>query len=933
MATPDRGLRDKALNIINNVGQYGPLDATIDSYKQAADYADDARKYSELALSGVEDLQAQITKVTELSVEVDNLNDKVEESYTKITGLDVDAVGGTSASAIYDKDANKIHFTIPAGKDGVDGRDGVDGQNGVNGKSSYQSYLDTTSDNPKLSEADWVASLHGKDGINGTNGTNGTNGYSAYELAVISGYDGTLDEFNDLNTKSLDRNQNLAELTNVAVARTNLDVNSKSEVASAISSAVDPKASKGANSDITALTGLTVALSVAQGGTGGKTAADARANISAAKSGSNSDITALTGLTGPLDIKKDGQSTTQAITFRQFSRNSLLQNLIMRMAAKETIKFAAFGDSTTDGAGTTSFTPNPVDASGNAVGQIDHNTTAPNAWPAVLQSLLREVYSNNNISVFNAGYNGRKLIDDWAINNYDKAITNNPNYGKPDAVFVDFGLNDFSVNVNAAPDYNTYFAKHRTLLDFILAKGTLPILLTSGPTALTNQKVASTDNYSIVKILNEGKKQLAEEYNIPILDKAECLKSWAKSVKSTTWQTAEPDYLHFGDAGNSIQAQFILTKLFHNFVDAKPGCRESINWQDSRSNNVTGGIFVGSNTKFGNNRSYATSEYTASQVLTTIYVWCTSQTVKTIYRAIDSDGSTQTNSAKIRIYEYATKTYPFDDDIPNKGFPDDTSIGIRFSDQPHNLISLDYGLYRIQYIAPPTLIPIYVGHFDIIDGWNSGRYPSWTLGKYKDFREVNLLKNSGHMFFYAGTGTTTPYFGVAPEDADGSNVLCTRYKNVDLMLGVALGAQCGIVLLSNRGWYTSQTNTPHYTGGLMLYKDANGVLSLVSVRRPDLGADPTFTVLATASTATATSDSIINYKISFVRTSSNLFISVSTVGDAVTSTQILTYTVPVGTSVLFPSAGVFGGYFVNRSSGSTFSGVRCTSATALYFNS
>lgn len=43
----DRGLLGKAINIINNVGQYGPLDATIDSYKQAADYADDARQYYE----------------------------------------------------------------------------------------------------------------------------------------------------------------------------------------------------------------------------------------------------------------------------------------------------------------------------------------------------------------------------------------------------------------------------------------------------------------------------------------------------------------------------------------------------------------------------------------------------------------------------------------------------------------------------------------------------------------------------------------------------------------------------------------------------------------------------------------------------------------------------------------------------------------------
>ncbi|MDA4825137.1 phage tail protein, partial [Enterobacter kobei] len=38
-------------------------------------------------------------------------------------------------------------------------------------------------------------------------------------------------------------------------------------------------AKKGANSDITSLSGLTTALSVAQGGTGAKNAADARTNF------------------------------------------------------------------------------------------------------------------------------------------------------------------------------------------------------------------------------------------------------------------------------------------------------------------------------------------------------------------------------------------------------------------------------------------------------------------------------------------------------------------------------------------------------------------------------------------------------------------------------------------------------------------------------
>ena len=42
------------------------------------------------------------------------------------------------------------------GERGTDGRDGERGADGAPGKSAYQSYLDTTTDNPKLTEAQWA---------------------------------------------------------------------------------------------------------------------------------------------------------------------------------------------------------------------------------------------------------------------------------------------------------------------------------------------------------------------------------------------------------------------------------------------------------------------------------------------------------------------------------------------------------------------------------------------------------------------------------------------------------------------------------------------------------------------------------------------------------------------------------------------------------
>lgn len=65
-------------------------------------------------------------------------------------------------------------------------------------------------------------------------------------------------------------------------------------------------AKSGANSDITSLSGLTTALSVAQGGTGATTAGGA----SFALKGANSDITSLTGLTTALSVAQGGTGAT-----------------------------------------------------------------------------------------------------------------------------------------------------------------------------------------------------------------------------------------------------------------------------------------------------------------------------------------------------------------------------------------------------------------------------------------------------------------------------------------------------------------------------------------------------------------------------------------------------------------------------------------------
>lgn len=75
-------------------------------------------------------------------------------------------------------------------------------------------------------------------------------------------------------------------------------------------------AASGANADITSLSALSTPLSIAQGGTGGTSAAAALTALGAAASGANADITSLSALSTPLSLAQGGTNATSAAAAR-----------------------------------------------------------------------------------------------------------------------------------------------------------------------------------------------------------------------------------------------------------------------------------------------------------------------------------------------------------------------------------------------------------------------------------------------------------------------------------------------------------------------------------------------------------------------------------------------------------------------------------------
>lgn len=98
----------------------------------------------------------------------------------------IDEMGGDDTRTTY-----KMRFSDGNGYD-FDVYHGTNGKDGEDGKSAYEIYL---ANGGNLSEPDWLASLHGKDGQDGAEGGDGADGKSAYEIAVDEGFEGTETEW------------------------------------------------------------------------------------------------------------------------------------------------------------------------------------------------------------------------------------------------------------------------------------------------------------------------------------------------------------------------------------------------------------------------------------------------------------------------------------------------------------------------------------------------------------------------------------------------------------------------------------------------------------------------------------------------------------------------------------------------------------------
>lgn len=402
-----------------------------------------------------------------------------------------------------------------------------------------------------------------------------------------------------------------------------------------------------------------------------------------------------------------------------------ISELSSAMAAGSSVRLAFYGDSTTDGFATSGWTANPT-SGGEAVGNSNHNITSPNSYPTKLEPILRDMFSNNNIFTFNAGYSGKSLADGWALRNYDAAVTNNPFYGTPTATFIAFGLNDVRPSGSQTSEFRDQL---NALINKILSHGTLPILVTCDPIMRNYDVPNAIYNREVLLQLDQVKREVALQRGLPLIEIGEMLRGWANNnsdgyrwfIEQSTDVDLDGDYgsgddvgLHFKDAGHAIKSQILAKELFPATVTFS-GTNQRITSNDARAKcfgnfllTLNGAAEANSVQGFNFKVDFydANVAHKPSGVgapMTTLWVWNDSSECNLIYRGLVGEGwgTNSPNNAVVDPQPPKISVKSMIDGLETTYVP--ASVGFRYSgfykpsDVPFSIKGLAYGLNKVEY--------------------------------------------------------------------------------------------------------------------------------------------------------------------------------------------------------------------------------------------
>ncbi|MDR9972590.1 GDSL-type esterase/lipase family protein [Enterobacter cloacae] len=382
----------------------------------------------------------------------------------------------------------------------------------------------------------------------------------------------------------------------------------------------------------------------------------------------------------------DGKTVQQKFDWldaRPYNSNA---DIGSRLASGESIKIVVYGDSTVDGTNTTGWTANPTDALGNAIGGTDHNIDAPNTWPVYMQTILRDMFGNS-VTVKNAGYGGKTIIDNWAINNYQKAVVDT--YGTPDYVLLSFGLNDVVQGIYTT---DLYYQRYGELIDAVFNSGAVPVVITSDPVSFNTSRTTLRVQGELIK----AQRYIASKLGVQCIDINAGLVGWQNNRNSNDrWAFHQNDGLHFSDLGHFKKAELSVLEI-SGLVVSTTKTTKVAPWQ-ARQNVYPNTIFRSVNNFFSGCLNY--SNQNAVSVLT-LYLW-SDRKMKLNYHSVDRDVSSSSSST---VYSKITKTNlrtGVTVDVPVYFGDHAVSASNRMSELPLDCGTLDHGITKVEYTTAP----------------------------------------------------------------------------------------------------------------------------------------------------------------------------------------------------------------------------------------
>lgn len=599
--------------------------------------------------------------------------------------------------------------------------------------------------------------------------------------------------------------------------------------------------------------------------------------------------------------------------------------LIGRMRAGEAVKIAFYGDSTTDGVGTTGWTANPLTGN-SATGTTDHGAAGGyNAFPRRLQELLQLFYSNNLIRCYNAGYSGKRLDNGWAMENLDAAVLKSPVYQDCDAVVVAFGLNDAA---QAGSRLTQHVAESRKVIEAILKAGKLPILMSADAHWRSHDDFDNSGNLyenSEITEMNAAKRALCIQYGIPYIEMHDRQRDWMnRNGGSTWWRKVAPDGLHSNNEGHQIKACILAEQLIPEMYHVGRNVLERINWQDSRTRypyaHETYFSPIVDSASIQNNFQVTPGRFVPGAVLLDAWVWCEEGDLPLLHRMISDSGQGHTDLTidqvgRIKVYHLgaADPSVPiYDKEVNGAG----TAAYINHVfDRPCRLLRLPYGLCRITMIAPQKALTrnLFGGHFEINPSYKMMEKKPFFLGDLGSVSllkspiwQQNLLERPGAHKYTINVPTAGRFVYAAREERDGSNTVDFGLpgQKREIYLRAKLSPGTGVMMFAGPS-YRENGEIITNEGAFFVFRPANtGVLRLYVY-----GDEGSIPVLGEGTLSTGFANDLLECVVVFERAVTGEQVIRLYEGAKATGTPLISWT--SGAGLCGPWAGTMGGAYFN----------------------